>query len=220
MSIATTYTTGDRRPEMVPFLPANIGRVLEIGCGEGAFAYNYANALERWGVELSASDSEKARPFFDRLLNGTYSQVAAELPDGYFDLVVCNDVIEHMEDHDAFLRSIRTKLRDGGRLVGSVPNVRYLRVLYEFLVKKDWRYKGNGTLDHSHLRFFTRKSLLRVLREHGLVVRKFHGINRAGKPWWALHKSLPVALVLLLTLGYYRDALYVQYGFSVEKPPA
>ncbi|MCD6024263.1 MAG: Methyltransferase type 11 [Fibrobacteria bacterium] len=215
MSISTTYPTHDKRPEMIPFLPRAFKRVLEIGCGEGAFAYNYSGAEERWGVELSASDSKKAMRFFDHVLNGTYDQVQDRIPDGYFDLVVCNDVIEHMEDHDWFLEAIQKKMTAEGRLVVSLPNIRYFKPFFEYVFLRDWRYRPNGNMDHSHLRFFTRKSLLRTLREHRFRVDKFGGINRAGKKFW----SLPiVALMLLATLGYLSDTLYVQYAFSARKP--
>jgi 2-polyprenyl-3-methyl-5-hydroxy-6-metoxy-1,4-benzoquinol methylase len=215
MPVATTYPTHDKRTEMVPFLPEKFDRVLEIGCGEGAFACNYAGAQERWGVEMNASDAEKAKRFFDHVLNGRYEQVQMQIPDGHFDLIVCNDVIEHMEDHDWFLNAIQAKLRPEGRLVASLPNIRYYQPLFEYLFLKEWRYRNHGNMDRSHLRFFTGKSLLRTLREHRYRVDVFRGINPAGKRLWA---RLAVGLLLLLTLGYYRDVIYPQYAFSARKP--
>jgi len=209
-----SYSTGDQRLEMIPFLPENYHRVLEVGCGEGAFSRNLSQTSERWGVELDDTVAEKAKPLFYRVLVGKYEQVMQDLPDDYFDLVICNDVIEHMEDHDFFLKSVKTKMKTGGTLVASIPNIRYLKVLFELMVKKDWRYRPHGTLYTGHLRFFTRKSLLRTLSEHGFKIRKFKGINRAGRTFLTF---IPVALLLVLTLGYYRDSLYVQYGFAAEK---
>ncbi len=217
MSIPTTYATDVDRPEMVAFLPPNCKRVLEIGCGEGTFGRHFSEATERWGVDLNPVSAEKAKAIFDKVLVGTYEQWCKDLPDNYFDLVVCNDVIEHMEDHDFFFESIKTKMREGGHLVGSLPNIRYVSALIEILVKKDWHYKTYGTFDRSHMRFFTRKSLIRTFGEHGFNIRKFHGINRAGRPFYALHKSIPVALIVLLTLGYYSDVPYHQFAFTLQK---
>jgi 2-polyprenyl-3-methyl-5-hydroxy-6-metoxy-1,4-benzoquinol methylase len=217
MSIPTFYATDVDRPEMVAFLPPNFTRVLEIGCGEGTFAKHYSSASERWGVEPNAFSAGKAEALLTKVLVGTFEQVSQELPDNYFDLVICNDVIEHMEDHDLFLDSIKVKMREGGRLVGSLPNIRYVSALFELLVKKDWQYRPYGTLDRSHLRFFTRKSLLRTFAAHGYTVQKFHGINRAGRPFYALHKSIPIALIVLLTLGYYWDVPYHQFAFTIQK---
>jgi hypothetical protein len=122
-----------------------------------------------------------------------------------------------MEDHDLFFNTIRTKMRDGAHLVGSLPNILYISALIEILIKRDWHYRDYGTFDRSHMRFFTRKSLLRTFREHGYKVRKFSGINRAGRPFYALHKSIPMALIVLLSLGFYRDVPYHQFAFKLQK---
>ncbi len=48
-------------------------------------------------------------------------------------------------------------------MVGSVPNVRYFKNLFDLLVLRDWDYKDSGVLDRTHLRYFTLKSLRRSL---------------------------------------------------------
>ena len=81
--------------------------------------------------------------------------------------MVCNDVIEHMADHDRFLRQIRGHIAPGGVLIGSVPNMRHYRALFELLVLRDWDYRDSGVLDRTHLRFFTARSLRRSLTRAG-----------------------------------------------------
>lgn len=205
---------------MLGFLPAVYQRVLEIGCGEGAFSKTLSPNSERWGIEPNGAAAADAKDSFYRIMAGTYGQVCKDLPEDYFDLVICNDVIEHMDDHDAFLDSIKTKMCKGGYLVASVPNMRYYKVLKELLLKKDWRYQDQGNMDRTHLRFFTGISLQRTLVEHGFNIRKFTGVNSAFPNFssiFVLAKSIPLALILLLTLGYYRDILYVQFGFAAQK---
>lgn len=96
-------------------------------------------------------------------------RTAAALPDQHFDMVICNDVIEHMVDHDHFLEHIKTKMRPGACIVGSIPNVRHLTALFKLLVAKDWPYSASGILDRTHLRFFTENSTIThgVHREEG-----------------------------------------------------
>lgn len=218
MGITETYYSRTRH-EMHRFLPERYDRVLEIGCGEGSFSAGLNSAAERWGVEPNPVAGAKANGVLAKVLIGTYEQISHELPEAYFDLVICNDVIEHMTDHDAFLKAIKTKLKPGGTLVASVPNARYYRFLIELLVKKDWKYEDQGLFDRTHLRFFTQKSLRRSLEENGFSVKKFQGINSAlPKPasLLVLHKSLPLLAILILTLGYYRDIFFVQFGFAAE----
>ena len=113
----------------------------------------------------------------NKVLIGTYREVLKQLPKDYFDLVICNDVIEYMVDHTEFLQSIKKNLKKEAYLVGSIPNVRYINNLFELLIKKDWEYNNAGILDYTHLRFFTEKSLKRTIKENGFVLKQFQGIN-------------------------------------------
>ncbi|MBQ0758064.1 MAG: class I SAM-dependent methyltransferase [Zhongshania sp.] len=211
-SLPSTYFVGVRK-EMLPFLPSRRQRVLEIGCGHGTFSEGVDGCQEYWGVEPDAEAAKIADQKLKKVLNGTYNEVADQLPDNYFDLIVCNDVIEHMPDHDEFLINIQRKIADGGALVASIPNVRYYYNLLELIVGKDWRYRDAGVLDRTHLRFFTRKSLLECLANAGFEVEEFQGINRLKTRILPL-KRLFRHLVFLL-LG--DDVRYLQFAFRAVK---
>jgi 2-polyprenyl-3-methyl-5-hydroxy-6-metoxy-1,4-benzoquinol methylase len=211
---------------MVRFLPASYRRVLEVGCAAGGFSAHLKSPCEVWGVEPNSAAAEAAALRMHKVLVGTYIAVAPELPERYFDLVVCNDVIEHMDDHDAFLEAIKQKMAPGGHIVGSVPNVRHITALFKLLVQKDWPYAESGILDRSHLRFFTEKSLRRALLQHGYRIEKFAGIGsiiRSGiasapKPGAIADTVYRLATlgVVCLTAGFYWDTQYPQYGFLVS----
>ena len=204
------------RPEVAAFLPPDAARVLEIGCGAGNFRRNFTGPVEYWGVEPVPAIAAIAAGALDKVLVGTFRDVLASLPDGHFDLVVCNDVIEHMDDHDGFLEAIKGKMRPGRAwLVGSVPNVRYITNLYALLVRKDWQYVDAGILDRTHLRFFTRRSLERALLAHGYSVERLEGINRIRI---GARSPARFALSVLVQgaawiLG--RDTLSAQFAFRV-----
>ena len=148
----------NHRAEVAPFLPLQYHRVLEIGCGEGKFRANLKLPCEYTGVEPSEMVAKFALATLDQVHVGTFESVASQLPRKHFDLVICNDVIEHMVDHDQFLESIKRNMTADGVLVGSVPNVRYVMHLWDLMVKKDWQYADTGILDRTHLRFFTEKA--------------------------------------------------------------
>jgi len=138
------------------------------------------------------------------------------LPAHYFDLVICNDVIEHMPDHDAFLEDIKQKMAPGAHLVGSVPNVRYLPNLKQLLVRKEWRYADWGVLDRTHLRFFTCQSWERTLREHGFVIEAIAGINGVDLgPTWARRLANRAAIAVLGA-----DTRFQQYAFRARVGPS
>ena len=212
------------RPEIAAFLPTRFCRTLEIGCGAGGFTRAYlGDAQERWGIEPDPAAARGAAPAFTRLLEGTYDAVAAELPDGHFDLVICNDVIEHMPDHDRFLRDIRRKMAPGGAIVGSIPNIRHLTALIKLLALRDFPYSEDGILDRTHLRFFTKKSLERAFRDSGFSIDRLEGIRsiiREGVTGLSPAKNLAIrgfaAGLVGVTLGAWADTQYPQFGFRVR----
>ena len=226
MSIDPEYYHANRGV-MASFLPDTYERVLEVGCGAGGFYDHLRKPCEVWGVEPNAEAGKAAALKMNRVLIGRYDQLADQLPDGYFDMVICNDVIEHMDDHDAFLEAIKQKMRPGSFIVGSIPNIRHITALFKLLVMKDWKYSESGILDRTHLRFFTERSLRRTLQVHGYSIEMFAGVgsiiknginSKSNKPskLQNLSYQLISLAVVLLTLGYYWDTQYPQYAFRVR----
>lgn len=205
------------RPEMLPFLPPQYGKVLEVGCGAGAFRASLREDIEYWGVDPSESAEQALAKKVYRFCRGILEDVAQELPDQYFDLIVINDVMEHSFDYLAFLGTLKSKLSKGGHLVGSVPNVRYVLNLKELLLRKDWAYQASGgVLDYTHLRFFTEKSLRESLARAGFQIEVCKGINPV---WWSLHPSRMLVKRLLygsvaILLG--QDVPYLQFAFRCK----
>ena len=211
MNSSTVYFNQDRK-EMVCFLPESYQRVLEVGCGAGGFAQWYVKSSELWGIEPDVDAARSAETSYKQLLCGTFNECADQLPNHYFDLVVCNDVIEHMPDSEQFFEKIAGKMVAGGRIIGSVPNVRYWHHLREVLVEKDWQYRDSGILDRTHLRFFTEKSLSHLIQSQGLTIEKLEGINPVR------YSRFVMAFIILLSLGYYADIRYLQFGFCARFP--
>jgi len=206
---------------MHAFLPERFERVLEIGCDEGDFSGELK--AETWGVEPVAEAAALAGTKLHKVLVGTFEQVRDQLPRDYFDVVVCNDVIEHMVDHHVFLREIIPFLKPDGVLVGSIPNVRFYTNLFEVLLLRDWRYRDLGILDRTHMRFFTERSLRRDLADAGFRIELFRGIHggarrmKFGLKDNQLPRALFGCLLLGLSLGTWRDILWLQFGFRVAR---
>ena len=204
------------RPEMRAFLPARLRRVLEVGCSRGRFGASLTEAEEVWGIEPDAAAAHIAATRLHKVFKGTFDAARPELPRGYFDLVVCNDVIEHMPDHDSFLRDIKDHIAPGGALVGSIPNVRHYRNLINVALLRDWEYEAFGILDRTHLRFFTEKSLRRTLEQAGFHIERFGGINSGIAFRWSagpLFFWLAAHGLIVLSLGAQSDIRHLQFGF-------
>ena len=69
------------------------------------------------------------------------------------------------------------KLTKEGVVVTSIPNVRYYRNYIDFALKGNWDYRDAGTLDKTHLRFFTYNSILKMFEHLGFEVLLIEGIH-------------------------------------------
>ena len=204
------YFDGSRN-ELKEFIPSNVKTVLEIGCGRGGFRASFDNKVDYWGVEPNTEVHRIAESQLYKVLNATHVEVEQDIPNNYFDLIVCNDVIEHMVDHDKFLETIKSKVKDDGYLLISIPNVRYIYNLYNLIFKKDWEYEDQGILDKTHLRFFTKKSLIDTLIKHGYKIEKFEDIN-------TINPSGPKGLIkYLLSASGNKDTLHLQFAALLTK---
>jgi 2-polyprenyl-3-methyl-5-hydroxy-6-metoxy-1,4-benzoquinol methylase len=166
---------------------------------------------EVWGVEPNPIAAESARPLLDHVINAFFD-ANVELPDSYFDAIVMNDVLEHMPDPWTSLEIAKKKLAPGGRLVLSLPNFRHIDNLLHILIDQDFRYEGLGIRDNTHLRFFTRKSALRLLEECGFTVESIEGLR---EEWWS--NSILRRLAYRLFAQNLEDTKYIQFAI-VARP--
>jgi 2-polyprenyl-3-methyl-5-hydroxy-6-metoxy-1,4-benzoquinol methylase len=200
---------------MLPHVPTGAAVVLDIGCGAGAFGAGLkqrwqqaGRALAVWGVEMDSVAAERATEVLDRVLVGDAAQVLTQLPPSGFDVVILNDVLEHVVAPEALIQQLLPLLRDGGCFVASVPNVRHFPNVVNLVVHGSWRYTDEGILDRTHLRFFTRSSMLELFADCGLQVESIVGINPTG--------SLKFKLLNLLTFGRWADMRYLQFAIRAR----
>ena len=144
-------------------------RVLDLGCGDGAFAA----ALTGAGAVVTAVDvsGEAVRRARGRAPGAQVELVAegGELPfaEDAFDLVWCGETLEHVADVAGLLAEVRRVLRWGGTLLVTTPNVPRLGVAVEALRGRPLEERLDPRADH--LRFFTARTLAGVLRDGGFA---------------------------------------------------
>jgi 2-polyprenyl-3-methyl-5-hydroxy-6-metoxy-1,4-benzoquinol methylase len=146
--------------------------VLDIGAADGSVASELgARGCRVYAVELDPQLAIAARSACERVVEADVEtlDLAAAFDGLEFDVVLLLDVLEHLRDPAATLRSAAERLKPGGRAIVSVPNVTHGALRLELLSGR-FRYTEAGLLDRTHLRFFDRAGLEQLIEGAGLAV--------------------------------------------------
>jgi SAM-dependent methyltransferase len=157
--------------------------VAEVGAGIGTFSERLLDGgAER--LLLIEPDPECAAALRARFGDDARVQISAdEVPGskalaaraGALDLVVCQNVLEHISDDAGAVAEMAAALRPGGRLA--------------LLVPAGPRLYGALDLAYGHRRRYTRGGVERLLAEAGLEVERLESFNLLGVPgWWASNR--------------------------------
>lgn len=176
------YTS--KRKEIQSYIPASTKKLLDIGCGRGAFGADLKQqrpGLTVWGVEPFQEAAKSAASVLDKIICNVFDAQSPDLQNQKFDCITFNDVLEHLIDPSQTLKDSQLYLEREGCIIASIPNILYFPVFFnQIILREDWKYEDSGILDSTHLRFFTKKSIKRLFEEAGYDVIKIEGIN-AGK---------------------------------------
>ena len=136
-------------------------RLLEIGCGIGDFVFAAKKNYNISGFDVSSfaiDASKKLNPeIADQLIVGTIADVL--YPDHFFDAVVLWDVIEHSQDFSSMIKFSRRKLKLGGKIILSTPNIGHLTAK---LAGRHWSF----LIPPLHVVFFDKTTIYRLLSSH------------------------------------------------------
>jgi SAM-dependent methyltransferase len=102
---------------MKELAPEIRGRVLDVGCGNRPYQ-SLVNASEYVGLELDTPENRRSKA-----ADAFYDGRTFPFDDRSFDGVICNQVLEHVFEPEAFVDEIRRVLKEGGRLLLTVPFV-------------------------------------------------------------------------------------------------
>jgi 2-polyprenyl-3-methyl-5-hydroxy-6-metoxy-1,4-benzoquinol methylase len=123
----------NERADVIGALPRPLGRVLDVGTGQGGTARGLraAGATEIVGIEVMPEPAARASEVLDRVVVGTVERALDE-DMGVFDTVLCLDVLEHLVDEAVVLARLRAITASGGTLFVSVPNARHFSLVRWF----------------------------------------------------------------------------------------
>ena len=204
-------------PDLLSMLPRDSKRLIEVGCSSGALAREYkiinSNCVYT-GVEIEFEYAKLAERYCDAVLN-----LDIEAADDKFyqsrngeDCWIFGDTLEHLRDPWLILSKIRSVIPTNGCVIACIPNAQNWSI-QAVLNAGDFRYEDSGLLDRTHLRWFTRKTIMEMFMSTGfqvsnIIPRIFNDPNSA--------KILPVIRQMATTIGVdpemaVSDAMPLQY---------
>jgi 2-polyprenyl-3-methyl-5-hydroxy-6-metoxy-1,4-benzoquinol methylase len=174
--------------------------ILDVGCGSGSNSLALAAKGHKVrGIDISEEGIARYRSHgFDGHVVDLESGI--DYPDGTFDLAFCSEVIEHMTSPEILAGEMLRVLKPGGRLVLSTPNSAF------------WLYRALGMIGFTvselqhpkHFQFFSRRSLLKLLKNAG-----FRPLQLTGRNMYLIVPALPEPLDgVLPKLGFARETRF------------
>jgi 2-polyprenyl-3-methyl-5-hydroxy-6-metoxy-1,4-benzoquinol methylase len=146
-------------------------KVLDLGCATGRLAeLLVAQGCTVTGVELDPEAAKLAERHCEKVVVANLETDLSTLDDlGTFDVIVAADVLEHVTDPLRVLEAAGRLLAHHGYLVTSIPNIAHGSVRLALLAGK-FPYSDLGLLDSTHLRFYTRSTMVSMLADGGFQV--------------------------------------------------
>ncbi len=203
-------------PGIIRALMPHDVRVLDVGCGTGGqtCAINRDKNNDVVGIEPDPVRAAAARGLGLNIYQGVFDQQFVATY-GTFDVIVLADVLEHVADPAQMLALVRGCLRPGGSVIISVPNVAHWTVRSRLLFGR-FQYAEGGIMDATHLRWYTRSTLLALLQHAGFTVVR---IECSAGLWMAEYNARPLNLIprlvrtriVLLLLRLFPGLMACQY---------
>jgi len=183
----TTIASGDYSNSLNMFVYEEVPEdslCLDVGCWTG----NLGRLLKEKkrcvvdGIEVNRQVSEQAlrkgyrNVFIVNLNNDSFE---LDNTDGRYDVIIFADVLEHLVNPVGVLTNLMRYLKPDGIVIVSLPNVAFILNRLLLLMGK-WDYKDFGTLDKTHLKFYTVKSGAHMVESAGLELVKVLPYNQFG----------------------------------------
>jgi len=157
-------------------------RVLDIGCGGGILAEKFAEkGAIVTGIDLSPVAIEAAKKHAaESGLNVNYrvaspKELVGDNPEP-FDIVICAEVLEHVDDLRAFLRDALGMLKGGGLFFFGTINRTMKARIFALVVAEDiLRMVPRGT--HDYKRFIRPSELTHALAENNVTIKEIKGMT-------------------------------------------
>jgi len=162
--------------DLLNLIPVTCKNLIEIGCSSGALAREFkklAPDADYRGVEIDANFAVLARRYCDEVtvLNIEGADEKFWSTTGDRDCWIFGDTLEHLQNPWRVLEKIHHVMPEGGVVVACIPNVQHWSIQAKLSIG-DFRYEAQGLMDKTHLRWFTRQTMIELFDQAGFVIEQ------------------------------------------------
>lgn len=160
--------------ELMAMIPAGARRIVDVGCMHGQMArvYKKINPTVHYiGIDIDKDYAEVAKQYCDDAFAADIEKLNLSEWEHLFpsDCWIFGDCLEHLRDPWAILRKIRSSIDPDGCVLVCIPNAQHWGVQMR-LLSGQFYYEDSGLLDRTHLRWFTRITMLEMFQATGWAV--------------------------------------------------
>ncbi|MBB5373579.1 methyltransferase domain-containing protein [Acidocella aromatica] len=171
MNAAHTHYPDFANPELLEKIPLSAKTILDVGCAQGALGADYLRRNPNCrvlGIDIDEDAVSHARHRISEVFCGDVEKTPMpfEVPEG-IDCIVYGDVLEHLVDPWALLAEHAKYLSPEGTILVCMPNVEHWSFVARLLTGS-FGYEEQGLFDQTHLRWFTPRTMAKLLADAGL----------------------------------------------------
>jgi SAM-dependent methyltransferase len=165
----------NHNPDLFALIPQDAAHLVEVGCSSGALAREVKRANPRChyvGIDIDPEYAALARRYCDEV----FALDIDGADDAFFaaqagaDAWIFGDTLEHLRDPWRVLGQLRMILtRPGASVIACIPNAQHWSVVTRLAIG-DFRYENRGLLDRTHLRWFTRQTIIELFESSGFTI--------------------------------------------------
>jgi SAM-dependent methyltransferase len=188
--------------DLLKLIPTSAARLIEVGCSSGALAREFLKmspSVDYVGVDIDKNYAQLAK----RYCQNVYCMDIEQADDDFWidmasrDCWIFGDCLEHLRDPWSLLKKVRSVVSPNAHVVACIPNAQHWSVQARLAIG-DFRYQDRGLLDRTHLRWFTRQTIVELFSSTGFSITQ--GVARIF-PEPASERFLPLIAELARAAG-------------------
>ena len=201
------------RKDILKYINGENLNVLDVGCAIGTNGrYLLENGIADvvYGVEYDLKMANEAKTTNTKVFQGDLNsdKFRNEIKDQsiQFDYILFGDILEHLYNPLDVLKDLKDLLKKDGKIIISLPNIAHIELFIQVYLKGTFPQNQRGIFDKTHLRWFTRKDVLKLIQDSDLKLytyeRKYRSRDAIGSKFNWKSKLLKIINKDLITFQH------------------